>query len=229
MGFHRFSTGDRANLADFYKISLDWSYFLCCCPFRLKLVREPDNNNGKIRPVSSSTHYAIVEWLPQKLLCGTLTIFGMVYMTRTMRMSISNDLKSPVFYFDVILTIVDRLFVLANLKQLWFNKERILEIVNFLNSDSSVGAVLPWPFTQKLKCNKVALHLLAGIHSMVAIVMWTGRVNLKGWNFGSWWAAMKESGYSKYSLDYLGGPSNGNNKWIGILAGILGVSTFWQR
>lgn len=113
-------------LTNFYKVYFDTAYYLCCCPFR---ITSYINENG-------SMQFVIKSWWPHKVICGILMFSSLYWIVREFLDNVpSKDSKDPTSYFEFISWGVNLLWVIATLKQFWFNQQNIVRIFNYIVDD----------------------------------------------------------------------------------------------
>lgn len=206
------------NFDCFLKIYLDSAYFLCCCPFRLRL------NNSLGRNAASSTHqpYNAVGSLPQKLLCSLFIIMHFLWVIRDIRVSFPSSAasKSPKMDFQLVHTIVGYWWKFSILKYFWLNQQDFLKIVAFLTNfeksyeryqlpvEDRVGVFTKFYYSNK----KILISLITIIYSGMGVAYWImGRGVLRSrssatwlipeWKVDLWWNEIKEATKQIFFLD----------------------------
>lgn len=75
-------------LTSFVKVPLRISYFLCLSPFHLRLADA--SIAGNLRK-----EFKINSWIPQRIVCGILTLLSVLWMVGSVRKSVLKDQKNP--------------------------------------------------------------------------------------------------------------------------------------
>lgn len=185
-------------LAYLWKIYFDFQYFLFCSPFRLK----QEKGNG-------SDHFVTTSWRPQKILCGVFTLLGLIWISRSVRMSLPADSDNPALYLLMILNIVMALFKMVRIKKYWLDQVKLVKIVNFI-VDREHGFKIPsTPFVQFLLTTtkgKVIFIFVCLTYAAMATGNWVSGRDVvsenmsERWSVSWWWARMVELSRSNFFL-----------------------------
>lgn len=219
------------SLLIFLKVSLDASYFLCICPFRVSINR---GENGRIKAVSTT-------WAPQHIMCTSLTILGLFWIIGDLRTALPTNLQNPSLYFRMLLKFDVSISKFLLLKMFWFNRPDIVNIFNFVAN----SIVLPvFIESRKFFTEKIIAILICSLYTGNALIevitgYYTGSslggVRHSQWNVRWWWGAMIEAGRFNYFLDTFNPSSNQTNfevnKWAlgDHMVGLLSTLGFFQR
>lgn len=108
---------------NFLVIYFDFAYFLLFSPFRVVFSSEYKS-------------FCITKWWPQKYFCGLLSSLGYLstlYQFHRTLTKTSTSNRTPSFYFEIV-SIIFAVFLHAFTHKLfYFEQEKILYIINFLN------------------------------------------------------------------------------------------------
>lgn len=175
------------DVARFYKIYMDFSYFLLISPVRL------------IQDAKSGL-YSMRTFLPQKLLSALASILSCCWIIAEMRKPIetSSKVKAEI-WFNTMLQIMMSLTKLATLKMFWWNNHDILMVVNFLVKNSGSGAKALKPPTKR----KLLVIILCLVYALMGITNWlTGRNlgHIRNWSVTWWWDRIVSQGCYNFFL-----------------------------
>lgn len=174
----------------FLKFYLDWAYYLCLSPFKLKV-----NSLGQFYPHT---------WLPQTLLSAAFSVLGYFWIIRDIRLSIPTEPTNPSLYFLMILIFMFFCILTLTTKQLWMNQSEITNIVNFiaetkLSSSTENHGLMK--FAALIACfvytgNGLAATV-AGEHSGPSC-----NVTTSGSDPQRWWQAIVTSGRYNFFMEH---------------------------
>lgn len=162
-------------LANLFKIFLDFTYFLCISPFRLEHVSS--KSSSVISLESSANKYFNKSWLPQKILCLVTTFLGIFWILRDIRSTnpfrYDRRIKSPspFMYFRVAFNILNGIVKLITVKHLWRNSNDILAVANYA---ASVEKKYSWNFHAPRKRLIIFLSALNMIFALVTCISGLG-------------------------------------------------------
>lgn len=212
------------HLANFWKVYLDFQYFLLCCPFRLIIAKDGRSANTKQCPI-------------QKILCLSYTFFGILWNFRNMQLSLSlpSNPKNPSLYLLMAVDINTRVLKLITAKRLVCDEGKLLQVVNYILDK---GSGLPFP--------EISGNSFSTFHTMVVAVMicsfftgmgfvhwFTGKLHylasvkinsFLSWNITVWWDAMLLQGRMMFNLD-----DQVSNTWLEALAGVVAAIGYLWR
>lgn len=85
---------------------------------------------------ASSEEYKIIKvaWLPQKCLCGIFNVLGVLWLIKSIRANIPENMHYPSEYFVSILQIVNLIIVLLTWKKIWINQSSFVTLATFIKA-----------------------------------------------------------------------------------------------
>lgn len=153
-------------LTTFLKTYLDFVYFLCLCPFRVKLRANHNFVEGK--------QYIVVTWLPQLLLCLTFWLTGVLYMIMSLInivLLLPTDRKNPSLYFHMFLNFDINLAALLLCKLFWLSKSEIVNLLNGIISSKHLRPLIfcHWKRVCPIRVIAFAIGLLHAANAVAQI------------------------------------------------------------
>lgn len=200
--------------ASFFRIFLNATYFLGISPFRL--VKETVAGSNYL---SLSNTYTSKSWLPQLILAFCGTTLGTIWKIRDLRFSAPTNFRNPAMYFQTMQIYASTLEKLIFLKLIWFNKSRILEVVNFGSNLKKFRDNPPQqiPFNKYFKFAQAFTIIACFLYAMCSCMEvitgeYTGGSKLhenindtdvstnSKRTVGTWWIEMVDAGYTNFFL-----------------------------
>lgn len=196
--------------AKFLQLYFDFSYFLLFSPFRLKSKKR----NTKAQESDNLEHFEIHTSLIQSVPCFIVTIFGIPYILRDVRISLPpKNSKRPATYFLTMLKLVNGITKALTLKKFWWSRDRqeILQLVNFVTSahkelhtedvvdgsNKSNPEMLPTAASLLFCLIYAGMALMDGVSGRGLLGV-SGGTLVNHWSLHSWWTVMLDAG--KYNL-----------------------------
>ncbi len=113
------------NLTNFLVRYFDCCYILCCSPYRFV-----KNKDGLFKRTKFFPHF---------ILSAVLSIFALIKISTNLRRTYINsslqDNASPLKYFELLSDLFTKAFQVLTLKNFWFQSNRKLNIINFIQSE----------------------------------------------------------------------------------------------
>lgn len=192
-------------LVKFWKLFIDIQYFLLCSPFRVKIIATGDSSWLAI----AST------WLPQKFLCGTITLLGFLFHFNKLRNTFPINEKDPTMYLFLSFRISIMVSVLACGRLYWFNQAKLLAIFNFLFAKHHILPESKTPLVKIIfqnKMGKAFYYVLIFLTSFMVTLYWAIDN----------WSAEFQTGQQTFSL------GNNTSESVNILVEVItGLGYVW--
>lgn len=169
-------------------IPLKCSFALCLSPFYLSLKTARPHNISEP---------SIKSWLPQKILCGVLTILDVLWMLGMIRRAVPTKPKDPSQHVATIMSVIRQLYKCLIFKKLWANQTEFLSLSNFLlASNVPILPEIKWIPT------KVAVNLLMIGYTALGLgyVDWVHDTGSIQNNLLHWWKGKVADGRFNFFL-----------------------------
>lgn len=203
--------------ANFLKVYLDLTFYLCICPFRVVYIYDHKKHCG---------HYIAKSYLAQKLLCIIFTSLGMFWLVRlTLHYRPSfHDTTRPSDYFEIVFSIADLLQKSMTIGMFWVFQQNSLSILNFIVDENN--SLAP-PHLTISKVGVALLYLPFTMIGMLGFASGRGLVRLDNswWNLNSWWDAVKCTSQNIYFVQPMQGcdPSSTLLNTVFSVIGTIGL------
>lgn len=191
------------NSVKYYRICFNWLYYFCVAPYRLKVIEigktETSQAKAELFDYQPSRYKIIAEsWLPQKCLCFFLTSICLFITSGALVSPTSVPIKwgNASGYFAFVYTRLDFIYSILLMKLIWLDKDRILELVNFMiDPENLVPVVRTKPQTGRGFSNDVVamaafqalavMFLAIGLYGLFAIT------SISSWSLENWWGELR--------------------------------------
>lgn len=192
------------------KLFFNTAHALFICPFYLSKT--------------SKQGYVLKTKLWHKVICILYAALGTLWLLGEIRLSIPPaDKRNPRIYFKMASTLVDTIFKMIFLKQLWWNQVDILNIVSFLEASKFTKFSKQHGRISRIKLGLTSLFIFyVGCSTFVWSVGTTPQFPL---TLENWWNGMVAQGGYNFFLE-----SGGSNSWgKEAVAGCLTAIGYYQR
>lgn len=209
---------EREQAVGYLKIFFDFQYFLLNSPFRLKLERTE---------VDDSCRVTVKSWLPQKILCGFLTILGFVWLSGVMRTCLPAKSKDPSLFLLMVLFVVWVLARILRVKIYWFEQANLVAILNhILDRQNELSLPTTSPLLKFILTSKkclIAFGLICTLYIALPITNLLAGMSLdSGKNVNepheTWWPRMIRLGRRNFFLGNV--TSDTGDTIVGVLTAL---------
>lgn len=235
----------KLNKTNYLKYFLNTAYFLCVCPFRLKLIKE---QIPFATPLHNRCRYKIVTFFPQKLLCFLLTFLHLFWFLRDIRFSLPRKQTDPSAYILMAFLIISVLYKLSLLRCFWFRQTDFLKVVNFILQSENLPSAIPLQSgsgkSSLLEEMKLQLKPLLIIISTMGIGLGTfvvrkgifgwprhssftvSQMHIRHWSLDWWWESMVETGRNNFFLEV---EEKYYPSGVNIFVGVINAAGFYHK
>lgn len=180
----------------FLTLPLSVSYALCLSPFYLQLTPVTTKSGATLEC------YVVKSWLPQKILCGALTILDFFWIIRFLRKSPPTDYNNPSHHIGMIIVVISEMYKCAMFKALWMNSADFAKLANFILYSELPKLDRKWVRSKLLVWALIIIYICLGLGYMdwVGGNIEAGADFLAELNLKEWWNGMVEAGRFNYFL-----------------------------